>query len=582
MKRTLSVVLALLLIILSCPVCYGAEKSINLILDGKKVTFTTAKILVENSVTYVPLEEICSKAGISYTLNRSIYKLSNEKSGRTMEFGPGRSVKVSGVERTVPFEMIYVYKNGAVIAPLAFIIESLGGKVFYDEGTNTIVAESYSPVVFTDSNFESEIRNIINKPQGEIFKCDVCNLKALSVPAKNIENIEGIQYFTELTQANLSGNRITDITLLKHLSNLKSLLLKDNPIEDFSPTAGYYENLTEKDFQIDLNFNDPALYEAVKECFPVEKTNFTISDLKTIKKLDAQGRGIKDLKGIQNLINLKELNLSHNNLTDLKPLNELSMLQKLDLSNNSIEEIGLLEQLSNLKELYLNNNKIKNPDCLKNLTGLTALFIAQNDFTEYKPLCGIYKNLVKKDFRPHVLVGQEEYYDFVDHWAREYIVEMLEKKILSGYSGGLVKPGNHITRAEMAVLLVNSLNLRINSASDIKFTDMDSHWSAQYVKAVSDKGILNGYPDKTFKPDNSMTRAEMIAAIMKAFKFGSTSKKVHKFNDEFVTPSWALPYINKAYEMGITKGFDDNTIRPSANVTRAEVCTILSKALKLV
>jgi hypothetical protein len=104
MKRTLSVVLALLLIILSCPVCYGAEKSINLILDGKKVTFTTAKILVENSVTYVPLEEICSKAGISYTLNRSIYKLSNEKSEELWNSGPGRSVKVSGVEGLCPLK----------------------------------------------------------------------------------------------------------------------------------------------------------------------------------------------------------------------------------------------------------------------------------------------------------------------------------------------------------------------------------------------------------------------------------------------------------------------------------------------
>jgi hypothetical protein len=94
--------------------------------------------------------------------------------------------------------MIYVYKNGVVIAPLAFIIESLGGKVLYDDITNTIVAESYSPVVFTDSNFESEIRNIINKPQGEIFKCDVCNLKALSVPAKILRTLKGFNTLQNL------------------------------------------------------------------------------------------------------------------------------------------------------------------------------------------------------------------------------------------------------------------------------------------------------------------------------------------------------------------------------------------------
>lgn len=582
MKRTLSAVLVLLLIICSCPVYHAAEKVINITLDGKNTRFITGNILVKNNVTYVPLEEMCSKAGISYKLNRSVYKLVNNKSGRAMEFGPGRSAKVSGIDKTVPFEMVYVYKNGVAIAPFAFIIESLGGEVIYDEVSNTIAAKSYNPVNFTDKKFEEEVRTIINKPDGEIFKCDVCNLKSLSIPVKNIEDIQGIQYFTGLTQVNLSGNKIKDITFLKQLGSLNSLLLKGNPIDDYSPTAEYYDRLTEKDFQIDLNFSDPGLYEAVKACFPEGKVNFTISDLKSIEKLDAHGRSITDLKGIQNLINLRELDLSYNKLNDLNPLKKLPGLQKLNLSYNGIEETESLGGLTNLRKLYLNNNKIKAADCLKNLTGLTALFLAQNDITEYKPLCEIYKNLAEKDFRPHVLVGQEEYYDFVDHWAREYIVEMLEKKILSGYAGGLVKPANQITRAEMAVLLVKALNLGIDNVSDSKFTDMNSHWSAQYVKAVSEKGILNGYPDKTFKPDNRLTRAEMFAAIMKAFQFGSTPNKAHKFNDEFITPGWALPYINKAYELGITKGFDDNTVRPSVNVTRAEVCTILSKALKLV
>lgn len=108
------------------------------------------------------------------------------------------------------------------------------------------------------------------------------------------------------------------------------------------------------------------------------------------------------------------------------------------------------------------------------------------------------------------------------------------------------------------------------------FTDLAGHWSESDVKALSDKKIINGYEDKTFRPDNGVTRAEAATIITKAFEIVASEEK-GAFSD--VSPEeWYYTYINDLYQAGILKG-DGDAIRPQGSLTRQDMCVLIYRCL---
>ncbi|MCP4109808.1 MAG: hypothetical protein GY749_30540 [Desulfobacteraceae bacterium] len=93
-------------------------------------------------------------------------------------------------------------------------------------------------VSFPDENLETAIRQAINKPAGDILKSDLQGLTILEAYGKSIENIEGLQYCTDLTLLRLSYNQISDISAVAGLTDLTELYLSYNRISDISPVAG--------------------------------------------------------------------------------------------------------------------------------------------------------------------------------------------------------------------------------------------------------------------------------------------------------------------------------------------------------
>ena len=118
------------------------------------------------------------------------------------------------------------------------------------------------------------------------------------------------------------------------------------------------------------------------------------------------------------------------------------------------------------------------------------------------------------------------------------------------------------------------------------FPDVDS--SASYETAVSSLnqlGIITGYEDGTFKPNNNVTRAEFTAMLMRAMGVGSvgtTSSANLPFSDvsdQNSDISWAIPNIDTAYSMGIINGYEDGTFRPNDNVLYEEAVKMIVCAL---
>ena len=111
------------------------------------------------------------------------------------------------------------------------------------------------------------------------------------------------------------------------------------------------------------------------------------------------------------------------------------------------------------------------------------------------------------------------------------------------------------------------------------FTDINGHWAENYINRWSEEKVINGYEDNTFKPNNNITRAEFVAMIMRIF---APEKKadISRYID-INSSAWYYDTLSRGYAMGAIQGYEDNTMRPDANITRQEAMVILNRILLL-
>jgi len=115
--------------------------------------------------------------------------------------------------------------------------------------------------------------------------------------------------------------------------------------------------------------------------------------------------------------------------------------------------------------------------------------------------------------------------------------------------------------------------------NDVKFKDVENHWSKEYVNEMGSRLIVNGVGRGIFNPNNDITRAELAAMIIRALGI-KTSDNSEKFVD-VAEGLWYSEVINCAREYGIITGYTDNTFRPMQKVTREESIAMISRAMKL-
>jgi hypothetical protein len=148
---------------------------------------------------------------------------------------------------------------------------------------------------------------------------------------------------------------------------------------------------------------------------------------------------------------------------------------------------------------------------------------------------------------------------------------------LFGYPDGTVRPDISITRAETAAIIFRLLSGRAkNRPSPSPFSDVaDGQWYTQAVAYLAQVGIINGYPDGTFKPDQLISRAEFAKLISEFDELQEVGYNV--FSD--IADNWAVGYINGASEKGWLRGYPDGTFKPLDNLTRAEIVTSMNRVL---
>lgn len=150
---------------------------------------------------------------------------------------------------------------------------------------------------------------------------------------------------------------------------------------------------------------------------------------------------------------------------------------------------------------------------------------------------------------------------------------------IAGYPDGTVQPNGNITRAEVATIFFRLFTEEYRNtywSVSAPFTDVEAtDWFNTEVATVASAGVVNGYPDGTFLPNNNITRAE-FATIAARF-----------LTEEYVGPDlftdvsghWAQEYINRAANAGWINGYPDGSFHPDAYITRAEAMTLVNNML---
>ena len=161
------------------------------------------------------------------------------------------------------------------------------------------------------------------------------------------------------------------------------------------------------------------------------------------------------------------------------------------------------------------------------------------------------------------------------YWAYSYIMDLYDAGIVNGASATMFYPENNVTRAEFTKMAVVLFGLDSKS-TESQFTDVPANeWYAKYVVAATEAGIVTGISETEFAPNDDVTREQMAAIIGRYLDI--TSKAAMKYTDSAAISDYAVPYVSGLTEKGLLTGEEDGTFRPAASAARSEAAALLSR-----
>lgn len=176
------------------------------------------------------------------------------------------------------------------------------------------------------------------------------------------------------------------------------------------------------------------------------------------------------------------------------------------------------------------------------------------------------------------IIGTGSAYAFSDtsgHWAETVINSWSNRGVISGDGDGNFRPNDSITRAEFAKIIATANKYTEQKALDFSDVSTDDWYYDALSKSVT-AGIINGYTDGTFRPDNKISREEAAAIIARAYDLGNDLTDI-SFTDQNQIADWSLNYIKILYNQNIIAGYPDGSFMPQAPITRAETVQMLDR-----
>ncbi|CCX38737.1 s-layer domain-containing protein [Clostridium sp. CAG:1013] len=163
-------------------------------------------------------------------------------------------------------------------------------------------------------------------------------------------------------------------------------------------------------------------------------------------------------------------------------------------------------------------------------------------------------------------------------WYYANVMRAVDLGILSGYSDGTFKPNNNITRRDFAIMLAQALGHNNDEPAESPFKDVaDNDYGVSSIAYLYEQGITAGDDKGNFNPDSYITRQE--AAIFLARAFDATGTSSETFTDDAKIASWAKEYVYACKASGLMNGDTNGTFRPTSTLTRAEAASAMVNAV---
>lgn len=179
------------------------------------------------------------------------------------------------------------------------------------------------------------------------------------------------------------------------------------------------------------------------------------------------------------------------------------------------------------------------------------------------------------------LVQPYRFWDVPDsYWAATYINYLAQQGIIGGYSDGSFRPNNPTRRDEVSRILTLAYGWPLVNPPTPTFPDVQpSYWAYQYIETVAAHGVVNGYGDGLFHPGLYVNRGQICIMVVKASGWPHLNPPSGHFSD--VPPgSWSYVYVETAVAHGIINGYGNGTFHPADNVTRDQLSAILYRVLQ--
>ncbi|MDA2138985.1 S-layer homology domain-containing protein [Bacillus cereus group sp. Bc256] len=167
-----------------------------------------------------------------------------------------------------------------------------------------------------------------------------------------------------------------------------------------------------------------------------------------------------------------------------------------------------------------------------------------------------------------------------NHWSTKAIYDLTNRKVVQGYGNNIFGFGDNVTRGQVARMIYMYVKPADADASfKNPFTDIRGHMFEKEIRALAKAGLVNGYGEGKFGPDDVLTREQMAQVLTNAFKFKAT--KTTSFTDVDKN-SWALKAISALEENGVTIGTGGKMYSPYAHVTREQYSQFLYNSINAV
>ncbi|WP_242311914.1 S-layer homology domain-containing protein [Bacillus cereus group sp. BfR-BA-01331] len=167
-----------------------------------------------------------------------------------------------------------------------------------------------------------------------------------------------------------------------------------------------------------------------------------------------------------------------------------------------------------------------------------------------------------------------------DHWSTKAIYDLTNRKVVQGYGNNIFGFGDNVTRGQVARMIYMYVK-PVDADASFKnpFTDIKGHLFEKEILALAKAGIVNGFGDGKYGPDDILTREQMAQVLTNAFKFKAT--KTTSFTD-IDKNSWALKAISALEENGVTIGTGGKMYSPYTHVTREQYSQFLYNSINVI